>query len=257
MSLYCMSSLYNYMVDLAPFIFEITIESLKFFEEFFGVPYSFNKYDQVFAHEYKAGAMENAGIVTFRDQYIFKEKVSTQRMLRLAITISHELSHHWFGNLVTMKWWDDLWLNESFADFISHYCLEEIKGKIKTINYDSCMTTFVNRKASGYREDELVTTHPIRADVPNTIVADLIFDMITYAKGASTMQQLLFLMGKKNFSAGLKDHFKRYGFKNATLEQFMAELQRHFESKELSLEEWKKYWLETSSFNILTPFWNP
>ena len=117
-------------------------------------------------------------------------------MLNLANTISHELSHHWFGNLVTMKWWDDLWLNESFADFISHYCLEQIKGNFTTVKYDSSMTSFVARKAWGYREDELVTTHPIRGTVENTIVADSIFDGITYAKGASTMQQLLFLMGK-------------------------------------------------------------
>ena len=135
MSLYCIESLFKHMEDLAPFIFEITIESMRFFEGFFNFPFPFNKYDQIFAHEYKWGAMENAGVVTFNDLYIFKEKVSTERMLSFANTISHELSHHWFGNLVTMKWWDDLWLNESFADFISHFCLEKIKDNCKTISY--------------------------------------------------------------------------------------------------------------------------
>lgn len=138
--------------------------------------------------------MENAGIVTFNDVYIFKEKVSTERMLRFANTISHELAHHWFGNLVTMKWWDDLWLNESFADFISHFCLEKIKHNIKTLNYESSMAMFLNRKGWGYHEDQMITTHPIRGPVPNTSVADSIFDGITYSKGAATMKQLLFLM---------------------------------------------------------------
>ena len=116
---------------------------MKFYEKFFGYDYAFSKYDQVFAHEYKCGAMENAGIVTFNDVKIWKEKVSTEQMLRLAVTIAHELSHHWFGNLVTMKWWDDLWLNESFADFISYFCLEKIKKKCKTINYESSMAAFL------------------------------------------------------------------------------------------------------------------
>ena len=194
MSLYCIESLYKHMEDLAPFIFEITIESMRFFEEFFGYPFAFNKYDQIFAHEYKWGAMENAGVVTFNDLYIFKEKVSTERKLNFANTISHELAHHWFGNLVTMKWWDDLWLNESFADFISHFCLEKIKNNCKTINYESAMASFLQRKGWGYAEDMMITTHPIRGQVANTSVADSIFDGITYSKGASTMKQLLYLM---------------------------------------------------------------
>jgi aminopeptidase N len=216
---------------------------MKFFEEFFGYPFPFNKYDQVFAHEYKAGAMENAGIVTFNDIYIFKEKVSQEKMQDLANTISHELSHHWFGDLVTMKWWDDLWLNESFAEFISHFCLEKVKNKLKTVDIESSMASFLARKAWGYHEDQYITTHPIRGEVPNTSVADSIFDGITYAKGAATMKQLLLLMGEENFSAALKEYFHKYAFKNATLTDFMAEMQKHFPFKEFSLEEWKQYWL--------------
>lgn len=123
---------------------------MKFYEEFFGYEFAFNKYDQVFAHEFKWNAMENAGIVTFNDSLVFKEKVSDEKMFKLANTISHELSHHWFGNLVTMKWWDDLWLNESFADFISHFCLEKIKDNLKTVSFESGMVSFLNRKKWGY-----------------------------------------------------------------------------------------------------------
>lgn len=166
--------------------------------------------------------MENAGIVTFNDLYIFKEKVSTDKLLRFANTISHELAHHWFGNLVTMKWWDDLWLNESFADFISHFCLEKIRDRCKTINYESSMSMFLNRKGWGYHEDQMITTHPIRGAVANTSVADSIFDGITYSKGAATMKQLLFLMKEENFSKALSEYFKKYEWSNATLIDFIA-----------------------------------
>jgi aminopeptidase N len=163
MSLYSIESLYKYMVELAPFIFEITIESMKFYEDFFQYPFAFNKkYDQIFVHEYRMGAMENAAVVTYNDLYLFKEKVPVDRMLALATTISHELSHHWFGNLVTMKWWDDLWLNESFATFISYFCLEKLKTKFKTVKYESAMASFFQRKGRGYNEDQMITTHPVR-----------------------------------------------------------------------------------------------
>lgn len=239
MSLYCIESLYKHMEELAPFVFEITIESMRFFESFFNVPYPFNKYDQIFAHEYKWGAMENAGVVTFNDLYIFKEKVSTERLLSFANTISHELSHHWFGNLVTMKWWDDLWLNESFADFISHFCLEKIKDKCKTIDYESAMASFLQRKGWGYHEDQMVTTHPIRGKVANTSVADSIFDGITYSKGASTMKQLLYLMKEENFSKALCEYFTKYQWNNATIDDFLAEMQKHFKVKEFTLTQWR------------------
>lgn len=139
----------------------MTNKSFEFFEKYFRCPYPFSKYDQVFAHEYKWGAMENAGIVTLNDLYLFKDRVSNEKMLSFGNTIVHELAHHWFGNLVTMKWWDDLWLNESFAEYISHFCLEKIKKDITTLDYESAMLSFYIRKGWGYNEDELVTTHPI------------------------------------------------------------------------------------------------
>ena len=230
---------------------------MKFFEEFFGHEYAFNKYDQIFVHEYNVGAMENAGVVTFNDLYIWKEKVSTEKMLGLANTISHELSHHWFGNLVTMKWWDDLWLNESFADFISHFCLEKIKNNgLKEIQYESAMLAFLNRKNWGYDEDQRITTHPIRGPVPNTTVADSIFDGITYAKGASTMKQLLFIMKEENFSKGLAAYFKKFAFKNAKLEDFMYEMKQVNHSG-FDLNSWRELWLEKESLNYLEPIWKP
>ena len=120
-------------------------------------------------------------------------------MLSFASTIAHELSHHWFGNLVTMKWWADLWLNESFATFIAFFVLEKLKGNLKTIDYESAMASFYLKKKRGYNQDQMITTHPIRAKVSNTSVADAIFDGITYSKGASTMEQLFYLMGEGNF----------------------------------------------------------
>ena len=201
--------------------------------------------------------MENAGIVTFNDVYIFKENVSTERKLALANTISHELAHHWFGNLVTMKWWDDLWLNESFADFISHYCLEQIRERITTLNYESSMAAFLQRKGWGYHEDQMITTHPIRGPVANTSVADSIFDGITYSKGAATMKQLLFLMQAENFSKALGEYFHRYEWSNATIEDFLEYMQKHFHITEFSLTEWRQMWLEKASLNVIEAVWNP
>lgn len=156
-----------------------------------------------------------------------------------------------------MKWWDDLWLNESFAEFISHFCLEKIKDNLKTIQYESSMSAFLARKAWGYHEDQLITTHPIAGEVANTSIADSIFDGITYSKGAATMKQLLLLMGEENFSKGLTTFFKKYAFKNATLSDFINELQTYYNNPELTLQEWKSYWLETASLNILEPRWDP
>ncbi len=195
--------------------------------------------------------MENAGVVTFNDLYIFKEKVSTERLLSFANTISHELSHHWFGNLVTMKWWDDLWLNESFADFISHYCLEKIKHNCKTINYESAMAAFLQRKGWGYHEDQMITTHPIRGKVENTSVADSIFDGITYSKGAATMKQLLYLMKEENFSKALSVYFHKYEWNNATIDDFLAEMQHFFQTNDFTLTFWREIWLEKASLNLI------
>lgn len=160
-------------------------------------------------------------------------------MLSFANTIVHECSHHWFGDLVTMKWWNDLWLNESFADFISYYCLESIKGKITSIKYNSAFAAFVNREVRGYKEDQLSTNHPVRAPVANTSVALSIFDGITYSKGAACLRQLLFLMSEDKFFAGIQEYFKAFEWQNGTINDLLNFLQKHFTNSELTLQHWK------------------
>lgn len=156
------------------------------------------------------GAMENAGMVTFNDNYLFREEVDSSKYTWLANCNAHELSHHWFGNLVTMKWWNDLWLNESFADFISHFCIS--KFQLESRKIQNIHLAFNSRKSWGYRTDQLVTTHPIAGDVPDTEAADSIFDGITYAKGASTLKQLMSLIGEEGFSAAMNVYFHKYAF---------------------------------------------
>jgi aminopeptidase N len=139
---------------------------MKFYEKFFGYDYPFSKYDQIFCPEYNVGAMENVGCVTFNDLYVFREAVDVAKVTRFSNTITHELSHHWFGNLVTMKWWNDLWLNESFADFISHFALSNMN--LKSFKLGDIWIEFNARKGWGYRCDQLKSTHPIAGEVVNT-----------------------------------------------------------------------------------------
>ncbi len=148
--------------------------------------------------------------MTFNDRYLFREKVTEDQLGVLANTIAHEMSHHWFGNLVTMKWWDDVWLNESFADFISHFCLHKIVPKCKIFKLESPYTAFFHRKGWAYTKDASRTTHPIRGEVPNTNVAEIVFDGITYSKGASTLKQLMNLMGEEAFGKGVGAYFHKY-----------------------------------------------
>lgn len=159
---------------------------MLFYEKFFGVQYPFKKYDSLFVPEFNFGAMENPGCVTFNDFYVFREQQPTQRYTSLANTIAHEMAHMWFGDYVTMRWWNDLWLNESYADFISHFCLSHLD--IKSIPLTNIGVLFNTRKSWGYREDQMVTTHPIAGGVENTEKAETIFDGITYSKGASVMK---------------------------------------------------------------------
>lgn len=179
----------------------------------------FSKYDQICVPEFTWGAMENAGLVAFNDIFVYKEEVEVTKLAKLANVISHELSHHWFGNLVTMDWWNDVWLNESFADFISHYCLSQIQIKSKPLG--DIWVLFNVRKEWGYKADEAITTHPIACEVPDTARAEGIFDGITYAKGAATLRQLFCLVSVEQFSNAMKEYFTKYAYKNATLLDFI------------------------------------
>ena len=261
MSLYSRASLNNFLKEQAEEIFEITRVNMKFYEEFFGYPYPFSKYDQIFCPEYNMGAMENPGCVTLNDLYIFKEKPTVQQRSGRANTIVHELAHMWFGDLVTMKWWDDLWLNESFAEFISHLAMARTRDQMKTIKYSDVWLDFFRRKEWAYRDDQLDTTHPIYGEVKSTEEAETIFDGITYAKGAATLKQLTCLIGEDNFSKSMHTYFNKYQWSNATLKDFMNCMQENYSplSAEYpsSLDLWQKQWIQTAGPNELSVTWDP
>lgn len=254
MNLYCRESLLPHLEKhVTELMFEATNKSLEFYETFFRTPYPFNKVDQVFCAEYNWGAMENAALITYNDLLIPREEATPQKNTRLANVIAHELAHHWFGNLVTMRWWNDLWLNESFADFISHFCLS--KFEIKSRKCQDVWLTFNKRKEWGYSTDQLVTTHPIAGEVPNTEAADSIFDGITYAKGAASLRQLLALVGEEGFSLGLGAYFKEFAFRNATLADFIGHLDAQFTKQNLgfTLRQWQEEWIQHAGLNIVQP----
>ncbi|MFZ9360015.1 MAG: aminopeptidase N [Candidatus Nanopelagicales bacterium] len=226
-------------------IFEVTKQGFKWFEEKFQIGYPFKKYDQVFVPEFNAGAMENVGCVTFRDEYIFRSRTTRTAYESRANTILHELAHMWFGDLVTMKWWNDLWLNESFAEWAAHW------ASSGATQYNEAWTLFhVQRKAWAYRQDQLPSTHPIAANMPDLDSVYENFDGITYAKGASALRQLVAWVGEENFLKGLKNYFEKYAWKNTELKDLLNELSI---SSGRELDSWSKIWLESSGATLLRP----
>ena len=198
MGVFCRRSLAEYLD--ADRIFDVTKQGFDYFEELFARPYPFEKYDQLFVPEFNAGAMENAGAVTILEDYVFRSKVTDAAYERRAETILHELAHMWFGDLVTMHWWDDLWLNESFATYASVLCQSE------ATHWTNAWTTFANlEKTWAYRQDQLPSTHPISADIRDLDDVEVNFDGITYAKGASVLKQLVAYVGRDAFFAGVRD----------------------------------------------------
>jgi aminopeptidase N len=241
--LYCRQSLASYL-DPAE-IFEITSAGFDFFHSLFGVRYPFGKFDQLFVPEFNAGAMENAGAVTFLEDYIFRSRVTEGSRQARADTILHELAHMWFGDLVTMKWWDDLWLNESFASWAS------VMAVVGATRWTSAWTTFAQGlKAWAYRQDQLPTTHPIVADITDVRSVDVYFDGITYAKGAAVLRQLVAFVGSENFATGLRTYFDRHAWGNATLTDLLDALE---EASGRPLADWSKAWLATAGVNTLRP----
>ena len=225
-------------------IFAVTKQGLDFFHDVFDYPYPFGKYDQAFVPEYNLGAMENPGCVTFTEDYVFRSKVTDAAYEGRAATILHEMAHMWFGDLVTMRWWDDLWLKESFADFMGAY------AQVKATRWRNAWVTFANRrKAWAYRQDQLPTTHPVVATINDLEDAKLNFDGITYAKGASVLKQLAAYVGEESFLEGLRRYFKRHAFGNTTLADLLAALE---ETSGRDLATWSKAWLETDGVNTLT-----
>jgi aminopeptidase N len=244
LGVYCRRSLAEHLD--ADEIIEITKQSFAFFEEVFRVSYPFQNYDQVFVPDYTAGAMENAGCVTFNEtRYIFRSRVTDAEREWRAGTITHEMAHMWFGDLVTMRWWDDLWLNESFATYAGTLAQAEA-----TRFRDSWASFAGYEKAWAYAQDQLPTTHPIAADVPDVESIHLNFDGITYAKGASVLKQLVAWVGQERFLDGMAGYFREHAWGNATLRDFLAALE---EVSGRDLGQWSKEWLETAGVNTLRP----
>ncbi|ACU76811.1 aminopeptidase N [Catenulispora acidiphila DSM 44928] len=235
--------------SLAPYfdaaaILEVTKAGLDFYHRIFDYPYPFGKYDSAFVPEYNLGAMENPGLVTFNERMIFRSKTTDASYQNRAETIMHEMAHMWFGDLVTMKWWDDLWLKESFADFMGAYALTH------ATRWERAWVSFATgRKAWAYRQDQLPTTHPIVADIRDLEDARLNFDGITYAKGASVLKQLAAYVGEEAFLEGARRYFQRHAFGNTTLDDLLATLE---ETSGRDLKTWSKAWLETAGVNTLT-----
>ncbi|WP_118915479.1 aminopeptidase N [Mycobacterium shigaense] len=243
LGIYCRSSLAQHMD--AERLFTQTKQGFGFYHKNFGLPYAFGKYDQLFVPEFNAGAMENAGAVTFLEDYVFRSKVTRASYERRAETVLHEMAHMWFGDLVTMTWWDDLWLNESFATFASVLCQSE------ATEFTEAWTTFATvEKSWAYRQDQLPSTHPIAADIPDLAAVEVNFDGITYAKGASVLKQLVAYVGLEHFLAGLRDYFRTHAYGNATFDDLLAALET---ASGRDLSNWGRQWLKTTGLNGLRP----
>jgi aminopeptidase N len=243
LGLFCRSSLSEYLdpEDL----FTVTKQGFKYFEDAFDYGYPFEKYDQLFVPEFNAGAMENAGCVTHHESYVFRSKVTRASYEQRANTVLHEMAHMWFGDLVTMKWWDDLWLNESFAEWAAHH------ASVEATQYKEAWVNFVNqRKAWGYRQDQLPTTHPIVADMFDLDAVEVNFDGITYAKGASALRQLVAWVGEDAFFTGIRAYFKKHAWGNTELTDLLVELEA---ASGRSLQDWTQRWLQTAGVNTLRP----
>ncbi|GLY49092.1 aminopeptidase N [Lentzea sp. NBRC 102530] len=243
LGLYCRASLAPHMDHER--LFTETKQGFGFFHKAFGVQYPFGKYDQCFVPEFNAGAMENAGCVTFLEDYVFRSRVTRYLYERRAETVLHEMAHMWFGDLVTMRWWDDLWLNESFATWAS------VLAQAEATEYRQAWTTFAKiEKSWAYRQDQLPSTHPVAADISDLQAVEVNFDGITYAKGASVLKQLVAYVGLENFLAGLRVYFAKHAWGNATLADLLGALE---EASGRDLSWWSAQWLETTGLNLLRP----
>ncbi len=223
-----------------------TKQGFTFFEKYFSYPYPYFKYDQVIVPDFNHGAMENVGAVTFNeDRFVTKGEKTRKQRRRLANTLMHEMAHMWFGNLVTMQWWDDLWLNESFATFSSFEALAQ------ATEFKEARKIFNDKKQQSYRQDQSITTHPIAQDCPHTQAAFANFDAITYGKGASVLKQLSFYLGERTYRKGLKKYFTDFATQNTKLSDFMGTME---EVSGKNLKDWEYRWLKTAMLNQVEVF---
>ena len=243
LAIYCRQSLAEFLD--ADELFTVTKQGFDWYGEHFGIAYPFYKYDQIFCPEYNMGAMENAGAVTIRDEYVFRSQASHYQYERRADTILHELAHMWFGDLVTMKWWDDLWLNESFATWSA------AMSQAGATKFTTAWVTFANKeKAWAYSQDQLSSTHPVFSDATDIETVEANFDGITYAKGASVLKQLAAYVGLDAFLSGLRAHFAAHAWSNATFSDLLGALEK---SSGRDLSDWADQWLRTTGINTLSP----
>lgn len=224
-------------------ILEVTRQGLDFFTDAFAYPYPWGKYDQIFVPEYNLGAMENPGLVTFTESYLSRGAATDAQRAARANTVLHEMAHMWFGDLVTMRWWDDLWLKESFADYMGSHA-----SAAATRFHDAWVKFAANRKAWAYQQDQLPTTHPIVADISDLEAAKLNFDGITYAKGAAVLKQLVAFVGDDAFFEGARRYFAANAFGNTTLEDFLVQLS---DVSGRDMSQWSDAWLRTSGVSTL------
>ena len=242
LGLYCRRALAEHLDSEE--LFKETKQGFDFYAKHFGIPYPFKKYDQVFCPEYNMGAMENAGAVTIREDYVFRSATTRYLYERRNDTILHEMAHMWFGDLVTMKWWNDLWLNESFATWSSAQAQTEVS------EFTTAWVTFAHvEKAWAYAQDQMSSTHPISTDASDIETVDQNFDGITYAKGASVLKQLAAYVGLDEFFAGVRLHFQRHQYDNATFNDLLDALE---ESSGRDLSQWADQWLKTTGVNTLS-----
>ena len=243
LGLYCRRSLAEHM-DTEE-LFTVTKQGFDWYHANFDYRYPFGKYDQLFVPEFNAGAMENVGCVTILEDYVFRSKTTDYAYERRAETLLHEMAHMWFGDLVTMRWWDDLWLNESFATLISVLC------QAQATRWPHSWTTFANvEKTWAYRQDQLPSTHPIACDIPDVQAVEVNFDGITYAKGAAVLKQLAAYVGTDAFLAALRIYFRRHEYDNTTLTDLLRALE---ETSGRDLSGWSAQWLETAGINTIRP----
>ncbi|MDA1062677.1 MAG: aminopeptidase N, partial [Chloroflexi bacterium] len=242
---YCRKSLAQYL-DTDE-LFAVTKQGLDFYGTFFDYPYAFGKYDQIFVPEFNFGAMENVGAITHSERMVFRDPPTENQRLGRAEVILHEMAHMWFGDLVTMRWWNDLWLNESFATYMAYLAMAEAtRFQSSWLAFNSGM------KAWAYRQDQLVTTHPIAGAVPDTDATFLNFDGITYGKGAAVLKQLVAAVGIDGFREGMRRYFQRHAFGNTTLAEFLDAID---EGVDRDLHAWAALWLETASLNTIGAHW--
>ena len=243
MAQYCRQSLAKAFAKDVDYLFDITKKGFAFYAKTWGVPYPYAKFDQIYVPEYNAGAMENIGMVTIRDQYVFESKVTDAYAERRVVTVLHELAHMWFGDYVTMKWWNDLWLNESFAEFTSTLATAEA-----TEWKDAWATFSSGEKSWALNQDQLSTTHPIVAPINDLNDTYVNFDGITYAKGASVLKQLVYYVGREKFFKGINNYLNKHAYSNATLADLLAELEL---TSGRDLKAWSAQWLEESGINTI------